>query len=225
MSPYFGRGKIYDGPVSDNFPVRFFELAMLREMGNIDFNDLLPIKTKQSTNRIEELNAERACIEGQIEEMEAQILKGESVARWSNLINKSTAKLDVVKKSLEDEKDKEANPLSEIVGDFKGLLAAIADQPLRETRIRLRSAIRRLVKRIDVLVVKGKDRKFVYAQIWWNDPGIPSYHITINYRQGRRATNWERPPFWESERLIGGETFDLRKEAALMAFQWHTING
>jgi hypothetical protein len=134
---------------------------------------------------------------------------------FSPTIGQRVAKLEARKQDvaarLAEARARAAHPASESWGECQSLIGVLAAAPdPLEARLRLRSALRRIVEDMRVLVLpRGQDR-LVVVQIWFAG-GKRNRSYMIAYRTaGNRRPAW--PPRAESFTLPGtGRKLDLRR--------------
>jgi DNA invertase Pin-like site-specific DNA recombinase len=154
-----GRAKCY------SFPLATFETAILSKLSEIDPHEIL--NGDSGADETLALAGELASLEAKSAELEAELLKGDVVA-LANVLRRLEARKRELAEKLAEAREKAAHPLSESWGEAQTLLDALqnASDP-QDVRLRLRSALKRTVDSIWLLVVaKGRDR-LCAAQIWF----------------------------------------------------------
>jgi DNA invertase Pin-like site-specific DNA recombinase len=141
-----------------SFPLRVFEAAVFSLLREIDPHTILngdqgPDETLALAGQLAEVEASITAIEADMDE------HGESPTLFRRLRTREEQKRDLNAR-LADAREKAAHPLSEGWGEAQSILGALAAAPdPREARLRLRTALRRIVSAIWLLVVpRGKDR-------------------------------------------------------------------
>src|SRR5262249_54431419 len=148
------------------FPFAVFEAAILDRLAELNPRDVLPGAGQPDETMVlsGELARVKSSISALVEEMEAQ---GESAALFKRLREKESAERELAGK-LADARQRAAHPLSECWGEAQSLARMLEQAPDPEdVRVRLRSALRRIVVGIWILVVPVGRRRLCAAQIWF----------------------------------------------------------
>jgi DNA invertase Pin-like site-specific DNA recombinase len=150
---------------SYTFPLATFEAAILSLLREIDAHSILNGDHGPDETLI--LAEELARVEAKIAELEDVLLK-EDVATVVKVLKKLEEQKRDLAAQLATAREKAANPLSASWGEAQGILAVLESAPDPEdARIRLRSALRKMIESIWILVVpRGSDR-LCAAQIWF----------------------------------------------------------
>jgi hypothetical protein len=140
-----------------SFPFETFDRcfrALLREVSPAEV-----LGTSEAPDDVAVLAARHAELEGRLAEIEAEMEKGD-LAVLAKVARKVEGELRAVSSRLADARHKAAHPLSATWGEARGLLDAIDSAPdPTDARLRLRSALRRIVESAWLLVVpRGRDR-------------------------------------------------------------------
>jgi DNA invertase Pin-like site-specific DNA recombinase len=160
-APRLGEGRAF------TFPLAVFEEALLKLLREIDPHEIL--NGDGGPDETLALAGELAAVEGSIAAVVADLeAHGDSPALFARLRAKE-ARAAALKQQLAEARQKAAHPLSETWGELESLLDALAAAPdPAEARLRLRSALRRAVDSIWLLVVpRGRDR-LCAAQVWFS---------------------------------------------------------
>jgi DNA invertase Pin-like site-specific DNA recombinase len=179
------------------FPLETFERAVLSALREIDPREILDGDRPDDSP---ELAGRLAGVEQRITEVEAEMLTGDvpALARVQRTLDAQRKELAA---ALASARRDAANPLSEAWGEAGALLAAVgkAADP-KEARLRLRSALRRIVETVLILVVpRGRDR-LAFVQVYFTGGARRSYLIAHRpahwngkvRRAGRRfVTSWK----------------------------------
>jgi hypothetical protein len=147
------------------FPVVTFEKAVLSLLREIDPHDILNGDTGPDESLA--LAGELATVEGKIAQLQAELLQGDVAAVVKVLRDLEAKKTDLAAR-LAEARQRAAHPLSEAWGQTQSILAALESAPdPKDARLRLRTALRRIVAGIWLLVVpRGRDR-LAAVQIWF----------------------------------------------------------
>jgi DNA invertase Pin-like site-specific DNA recombinase len=151
------------GSTMVSFPAKTFEDAILSCLREIDPLEILPDDKGENKTLV---------LEGQLAEVEAEIekFKNRLQERYSDAVAEVLERReDEQKRLLADWKEaqqKAASPLSEAWGQCKTLLKALESAPDQmEARLRLRSALRRIVEAVYCLFVPRGAKRLATAQI------------------------------------------------------------
>src|SRR5262249_30186148 len=139
-----------------SFPLYVFEQAILGALRELDPSEILHSDRPDQTLR---LAGELAGVEERIAAIEDELLSGSVPALTRGLRRLECQRQDLAE-SLAAARREAANPLSEAWGEAQTLLSILSDAANpKEARLRLRSALRRIVDEVRILVVpKGRDR-------------------------------------------------------------------
>ena len=202
-----GRGNGY------TFPFATFEPAVLGLLAEINPHEILngdagPDETLALAGRL-------AHVEARIAELEAELLKGD-VAALARVLRQLEEQKRELAEQLAVAREKAAHPLSEAWGEAQTLIGALASAADPEdARIRLRSALRRMVDSIWLLVVpRGHDR-LAAVQIWFAD-GKRHRDYLILHRPPRSNGKARKEGGWWARSLasvVKPGDLDLRKPA------------
>ena len=134
-----------------SFPLPTFEVAVLSALREIDPDEILT--PNHGPEESMGLAKQLAGVEARIDELEAELLKGDVAALARVLRQLEEQKRDLTEQ-LTASREKAAHPLSTSWGEAKTLLDALdtASDPI-DARLRLRAALRRIVESIWILVV------------------------------------------------------------------------
>jgi DNA invertase Pin-like site-specific DNA recombinase len=202
-----------------SFPVDEFEAAVLSKLREIDPRKLLPAETDDG---IEALAGRLAAVEQRIETVKASLVDGDDVLPLIDVLKS----LEGNRRKLADEllraRQEAASPLSAAwkeCGSLLGTLARAKDPG--ETRIRLRSAIRRVVSEIWCLFVGNGGRwRTAAVQVWFHGGEHRDY--VILYRGGcGNVANRNNRAYWVrsfAEAAVK-DGFDLRKRKDAAALE------
>jgi hypothetical protein len=199
------------------FPLRTFERAVLVELSELDPKDVLPPAGDDAHNELSELQAELAGIDAELEKASALMDKlglSETIAKRIITLE---AKRKELQPKLDEAKARAATPAQEVWRDFGSLVEAMdnANDP-KDARLRLKTALRRIVERIDLLIVpKGADR-LAMVQMEFRGGGRRDYliwHRPARFNgKGSRVEGWWRVPSCRADEMerIGFTQPDIR---------------
>lgn len=210
-----GRGSNY------SFPLPTFETAILSLLREINPHDIL--NGDQGPDATLALSAHLSRVEAELAEANAFM----DEHGFSPSIGKRITALEVTKGELAEQlaeaRQKAAHPLSESWGEVQTLAEALETAPAPEdARLRLRTALRRIVDGVWLLVVpRGRDR-LCAVQVWFAG-GKRHRDYLIFYRAAGNC----RPSSWWARSLADVATLGplnlrnaehaVRLEAALLA--------
>jgi hypothetical protein len=201
------------------FPYDVFERAVLSLLAEIDPHEIL--NGDHGPDETQARAGELARLEQKIAELEAELLKGDVAALARVLRTLEEQKRDVVAR-LAEARQKAANPLSEAWGECQSLIGALDAAPDPEdARVRLRTALRRIIDSVWLLVVprprrprkvrrdrklKGKTTgaywdRLCAVQIWFAD-GRRHRDYLIHYRPPAARAK-ERGGLWQAVAFAG----------------------
>jgi hypothetical protein len=147
---------------TDGFPARTFEEAVLSRLREIDPQEVTG--DDSGGDEVLALAGQFAAAESAVAAIEADLDEhGESPALYRRLRAKEAQMKDLAGRLAEARK-KAAHPLSDAWGEARTLLDALKTD---DDRLRLRSALRRIVEEVRLLVVgRGRDR-LCACQVWF----------------------------------------------------------
>jgi DNA invertase Pin-like site-specific DNA recombinase len=199
------------------FPLDVFERAVLAFIKDIDPHEILngdggPDPSQALAGRLAAVEASLLAITA---EMDA---RGESPTLFKRLRVKEQEQRELAQ-ALAEARRQAAHPKSACWGEAQSLIDALdraAD--VDDARLRLRSALRRVVEEIRLLVVpRGRDR-LAAVQVWFDDAKGKRRDYIIAYREARGNKHWREEGSWRARSLeevagVGGN-LDLRDRRA-----------
>jgi DNA invertase Pin-like site-specific DNA recombinase len=155
-----------EGVPCRSFPYRTFERAILECLREIDPHDIL--NGDSGPDETLALSGELARVEQQIAALEAELLTGDVPALANVARQLENQRKDLAAK-LAAARAKAAHPLSETWGEMQTLADALRNAADRtDARLRLRAALRQVIKSIWVVIAhRGKDR-LCMVQVYFN---------------------------------------------------------
>jgi DNA invertase Pin-like site-specific DNA recombinase len=151
------------------FPAAVFEAGVLSMLREINPKEIL--EGANGHKDLYQLEAEASRIDTRIAELDTELIdvdNGRPVTDIKTALAKLRGRRQTLAGPLAEARQKAANPLSESWGEAQTLLEtldAAADQD--EARLRLRSALKRTIDEIWLLVVPRASRRIAAAQIWF----------------------------------------------------------
>lgn len=202
-----GRGPAY------TFPFQTFEMALLGELKEIDPREVLGRDESKDETMV--LTGERDRVKAKIAELEAELLNGE-VAALAKVLRHQESRLQEIEDQLAVAKQNAASPLDANWTECQGIIEALASAPdPADAKLRLRSALRRIIERIWVLVVPhGRDRLAV-LQAYFGGGARRTYLI---FHRAAKANGSARQPgrMWvQSWKASPGEDIGFELEPDL----------
>jgi hypothetical protein len=173
-----------------SLPYDGFERAVLSKLREIDARDILNGDTPPDETAA--LAAELVGVEAELADAVAFMeANGFSPTIGKRITDLESKKSDLAIR-LADARQKAAHPLSESWGEAKSLIDILDASPdPRGTRLRLRSALRRVVESMHLLVVgRGLDR-LCALQVWFaGGKRCRDYVVVYKPGSGRRRAKW-----------------------------------
>ncbi len=209
-----------------SFPFEPFEAAILSLLREVDPREVVG-KKGDGTDVVMTLSGELARVEAKIAELEIELLNG-SVAAMAKVLREQEAKKRDLGEKLAEARRNTASPLSGAWGETEALLAAIDTAPdPHDARLRLRSALRRVVESIYLLVVPRGLTRLAAVQVYFTGDGCRNYLIC--HRPSHHAFGGDKEGHWWAKSLAsaaGPDELDLRKreDAVRLAAALSSIN-
>jgi DNA invertase Pin-like site-specific DNA recombinase len=194
-----------------SFPFDTFEAAVLSMLKEVDPREVMG--RDDGPDEVMALSGELAQIESKIAELEEELLRGD-VAALARVLGRLESRKGEVAEQLAAARHKAAHPLSEAWGEFHSLTEALAAAPdPDDARLRLRSALRRVVESVWLLVVPRRRDRLAAVQVWFTGDGHRDYLLfnqtARGNQSGRTAGRW-----WaRSLANTGLPALDLRRKA------------
>jgi DNA invertase Pin-like site-specific DNA recombinase len=197
-----------------SFPEETFEAAILSALQELDPRDVLA--QDDGPDESDVLAGELARVRAKKAELEAELLNGD-VAALANVLRQLEAREGELVKKLDDARYKAAHPLRESWGDCRNLLEALGKaKDTADVRLRLRTALRRIVERMWLVVVpRGHDR-LAAVQVYFSGGGYRDYLII--HRPPRSNGKARQEGRWYYASARDWDAGDLRdpEDAAMM---------
>lgn len=148
-----------------SFPIRAIEEGVLSCLAEIDPMEVLPRHDKTEDD-VMSLSAQMGEIEAQLAKIEERLATpGESVDLLVNAANRLQAKRKEIGARLSEARMKASNPQSEAWGTCHTLITALNGADDREAaKVRLRSAMRRIVSKMVCLFIRNGRRQIACIQ-------------------------------------------------------------
>jgi DNA invertase Pin-like site-specific DNA recombinase len=144
-----------------------FEKAVLSQLAEIDPREILGWEDKPDRSMV--LAGEKEKVEEKIAELETALLEGDSAA-VAKVIRHQEERKRQIEAELQEARQQEAHPLSQVWSTAQSLLTTLANSKDQEdARLRLRSAIHRIIDAIWLLVIPRKRDRVIAAQLWFAD--------------------------------------------------------
>lgn len=219
----FQAGYQQDGDPCVSFPLASFENAVLKGLKEIDPREIVPDEGGKG-EAVLELSGRLAAVEGRLAAVNAQIVDGDGdVAAIMAAARTLEAKRRETADALNAARLAAASPLLESWGDAKGLVEVLREAPdPRDARVRLRSAIRRIVLGVECLFVNGLGEvRLAAVQVRFapadRHRGYLIYHRAARAGAGQKA----RPAAWDVWTFAeaGLPDLDLREQESVSAIE------
>jgi hypothetical protein len=176
------------------FPYDVFEQAILSQLAELDPHEILNGDHPPDETGV--LAGQLAGVDSELEKLNASLEKN----GYSETIDRMVRKKEVERKDLAgrlaEARHKAARQLPESWGDAKSLVKTLAEAPdPLDARVRLRSALRRIVDSICIRVVpRGKER-LALVQVWFKGgENFRTYTIyympPVNNGKARKEGRW-----------------------------------
>jgi DNA invertase Pin-like site-specific DNA recombinase len=197
-----------------SFPAEAFERAILSCLREIDPREILNGDAAPDGSLL--LAGELAAVEASITALVADLeAHGDSPALFQRLRQKEARQAELVP-LLAAAREKAAHPLSEAWGETQTLIEALDSAPdPDEARLRLRSALRRIIDSVWLLVMPQGRARLCAVQIWFADGQRHRDYLIAHWQAV--VNKWARQPA-STEVLSSADVqalgpLDLRKPA------------
>lgn len=184
------------GDACNSFPLPTFEDAAFTWLLEVDAREILP-QQGAGGNAVLELSGRLASIEGRLASVKAQLVDDDAdVAGIMDAIRQLESRRKETADDLVTARMAAANPLAESWGDAVGIIGALkgsADQ--RAARLRLKSAVSRIVETIHCVFVKRGTYQLAAVQFWFK-PGGVQRSLLIVHSKGRCDGGNPTPASW-----------------------------
>lgn len=211
------------GAVDSPFPMEAFETAILSQLRELNPRDVLPAGDDAVT-QVLALTGKLGDVEKRLENVKAALIDGGEVGSLVDVVRALEAKRAALTEQLTVAKRQAASPLADAWGECRSLVDLISRATNKEeARMRLRSAIRRIVEGIwAVFTAKGATR-IAGVRVQFAGGKHRDYIIVHKPKLGGSAGKWakdaengKRPAKTavKSFAETGSDNdFDLRKKA------------
>jgi DNA invertase Pin-like site-specific DNA recombinase len=164
-----------------SFPLPVFERAILSQLSEIKVKEILGQADQPDEAQV--LAGELAVVRQAIALLEKDLDQhGDSPALFKRLRAKEAVAKEIEAK-LQAAQHKEQHPVSKSWKESKHLIEALADAPDKtEARLRLKASLRRVIDRIDVLIIKRGSDRLALVSMFFKGGAEREYVI------------WHRPP-------------------------------
>jgi DNA invertase Pin-like site-specific DNA recombinase len=193
-----------------SFPYPTFDRAVLSMLLEVDPRTVLG---QDEPDRTASLEAQLSAVRSKTAELEAELLNG-NVAALANALRQLETKQADLTKRLDAERRRAAHPLADSWQEAKHLfggmhqrgklLSALDAAPdTDDARLRLRSALRRIIDRIDLAVMyRGRDRLAVVELVFAAGERVRTYEILHRPPKGNKSGRsdgrwWARSTRWQ----------------------------
>ncbi len=164
-----------------------FENSLLCRLREVDPREVLGTGD-DGPDEVMALSGELAAVEAKIAELEAELLNGD-VAALARVLRQRESRKAELARQLAQARRKAASPLGEAWAEAHTLLDAVSNAPDPEgARLRLRSAVRRIVSGVWLLVVPRGAHRLAAVQVHFAGGARRDYLIHVkgggNHRKG-----------------------------------------
>jgi DNA invertase Pin-like site-specific DNA recombinase len=193
------------GPYT-TFPYAVFEEAVLRLLCEVDPRDVLPSE-KQARSRADVLRAKLAGVRADVANLQADLKQGYSKALAAVLRDREAAEEEAARE-LQEELASSVRPAAKAWQELPGLFEMIhkADDP-DAVRLRIRTAVRRVVEDVRVLIVRRASWQLCVAQVHFAGGERRDYLIANQSAANRRPGGWRAKSLAD---VIDAGDLDLR---------------
>ncbi len=197
-----------------SFPFDAFESAIISALREINPREILP--GEQPPDETLALGERLAQLEQRMAEIATELRPGGKPAgAVLRALEAMESERSDLTRQLSDVQQREASPAGEAWSQLPTLAEALAtaDDPL-DARLRLRAIFRRVIERMDLLVVPRGMTRFAAVQIFFTGGAQRSYMIL--YRSPRGNASKKTPAHWWCRSFfetLGADDYDLRTPA------------
>jgi DNA invertase Pin-like site-specific DNA recombinase len=178
---------------SHSFPLPVFEAAVLGQLKELDPREVL--KADDGPDEVESLRGEKARVEARIGELEAELLDGD--VTLARVVRALEGRQKELAEKLAEAEQSASHPASAAWGEAKSILKALDTAPdPHDMRLRLRSALRRLIDSIYLLVVpRGRDR-LLAVQVWFAEGDRHRDYLVLHRPAKANASARQEGMWW-----------------------------
>jgi DNA invertase Pin-like site-specific DNA recombinase len=202
-----------------SFPAKTFEDAVLGRLSEIDPREILPQKDR-GADKVLILSGRLAEAEAEVEKIKAR-LDGKFSDAVADVLERADNKRKELVKQLAAAQQDAASPLGQAWGECKTLVDVLKAAPdAEEARVRLRSALRRIVESIWCLFTSRGSIRLAAVQVWFT--GGAHRDFFISHKAATRGSAGDRPSSWEAGQVRwenGVESLDLRRAGDVAALE------
>jgi DNA invertase Pin-like site-specific DNA recombinase len=196
-----------EGGKALSFPLDSFERAILHRLREVDPAELLEKSLDTQTSAT--LEAKLQWVRGSIEKNKEELLRRGVSPTIAEVIRDFENTEQELVQTIKKAKEVEAKPLAVTWTETKSLLEALDQAPdVKEARLRLRLAIRRIVQSIYMLVIPHNANRYAWVQINFEGGGVRFCEI-----YHRRASRGHAARCWMSstKHVDLNQLLDIRK--------------
>jgi hypothetical protein len=161
-----------------SYPLRPFEKAILSELIEVKLADIKP--GNGGASKVDDLATQQEALEALIKKWQAKMNRPEIVDMVADKLAELRNKQQEVAEQLALAQREAANPFSEALGQFRTAGRALATDNSDEMRERCRTAIRRVVESVWVLILPGRPGwgvRLCAVQVWFKSGAHRDYLI------------------------------------------------
>jgi DNA invertase Pin-like site-specific DNA recombinase len=178
-----------------SFPLAVFERAVLSCLCEISPRELLP--DRKGIDRTLTLSGRLAQVEGRVERLKARLKTDDDLDTLVSALRELEDERDELTERLARAQQEAASPLREAWKNCRNLIDALDKAPDQtDARIKLRSAVRRIVKEIWCLFVPRGVQRLAAIQVWFADGKKQRDYLVLHQppqanATARRQGKWE----------------------------------
>ncbi len=170
-----------------SFPLEAFERSLLEKLREIDPQSILP-GSNEWAERLMTLSARVADLDARIEKIKAALKSNGDVMALVDVLRDLEAEKAATSNDLSRARREAASPVSEAWGEYRSLVDAIDDAADQgDLRVKIRSAIRRMVKEVLCVFAKSGRVRLAVVQVWFAEGGHRDYFIRAEPSHGNAS--------------------------------------
>lgn len=197
-----------------SFSADVFERAILSRLAELKPSEVFP--DTNVNDEVVQLGKSLAAKEGRIAELREEIGTEPALLRmWKEELVQLDREREELASQLAAAQREAASPLSEVWGEFRGVVELLDRDTSEDTRRRCREAIRRLIDRVHCVFAGDRRMQFAAVQVWFTGGSCRNYFIAYEQkRAGGNGKGYSRPARWWVRSFPDtglGDELDLRK--------------
>jgi DNA invertase Pin-like site-specific DNA recombinase len=195
-----------------SFPCHVFESAVLQLLAEIDPREI--VRSEAQPDETASLAGEISHVEAKIANLETALLDGDSPT-VAKVLRQQEAKLQELQAKLAEARQKAAHPLADSWGETQTLAGILEGaEDVKDTRLRIRAALRRIVDSIWLLIVPRGTTRLAAVQMRFTGGAHRDYLIVHWPAKGNRSAKVEarwtaRSVSWHAKSKGKGAELDM----------------